>query len=378
MADKTRIKFWEYFWYAFVTMALAVVGFLLLVFSGLLLLARALKPNRLSWGYIVSTGMAIILLCSGYIYYRYVHKVDLGTAAVVITVKQGDSFSSIVDQLYNQKVIDTRLLVKIRARWLKIDTRLIPGDYRFIGKNSAQSVLDRLAKGEGAQVRLTIVEGLPLWKVASQMKYQLGLDSAAIIALGNDTGFLNSLGIPYLEGYLFPETYLFAPGTQAKSVVETMVKMFHARTNGIWADTILSGLSKTKALILASIVQAEARLETEEPQIASVYLNRLKLGMNLDADPTVIYGLGGLDRLLTRNDLEKPSPYNTYLNVGLPPTPINSPGMAAMQAALHAATTDYLYFVADGTGGHIFSKTNEQHNEARRRAKIMQRTNPRQ
>jgi UPF0755 protein len=373
MTDKPKTSWWEYFWYAWVTLFLCAIGLVLLCITGLAYLLRPLGRPRFSLLYVSVICLVIALSCCGYIYYRYTRSVDLGTGEVILTVKQGEAFSTTVDHLYDQKVIDTRLLVKLPARWFKIDTRLIPGDYRFTGKNSARSVLNRLAKGEGAQVRLTIIEGLPIWKVASQMRQQLGIDSAVVRALETDILFLSSLNVPYLEGHLYPETYIFAPGTDARAVVATMVKMYQTRTEAIWGDTVNCGLGKDHALILASIVQAEARLEREEPQIASVYLNRLKLGMNLDADPTVIYGLGGLDRLLTTDDLQKPGRYNTYLNLGLPPTPINSPGMAAIQAALHPATTDYLYFVADGTGGHLFSKTNAQHNEARRIAKILQR-----
>jgi len=116
---------------------------------------------------------------------------------------------------------------------------------------------------------------------------------------------------------------------------------------------------------LASIVEAEALLAEEKPIIASVYHNRLRLRMKLDADPTVIYGLGGLDRPLLRGDLEKETPYNTYLKRGLPPTPINSPGLAAIRAVLRPAESDYLFFVADATGHHRFSRTNDEHNRTR-------------
>lgn len=375
MSDKPKIKFWEYLWYAWVTLFLMMVGLVLMIFAGLRSLIGLAGRPRLSWRIAAVFILAIVVLGGAYIYYRYTHVIDLGTNEVTLVVKPGDRLSTIVERLYAQGVVNTKVFLKLPARWLKLDTRLIPGEYRFTGKNSARSVLLRLAKGEGVQVRLTIVEGLPVWKVASQLKEQLGIDSALVIGMCHDSILAASLGVPSFEGYLYPETYLIAPGTDARTALSTMVKMFITRTSGIWADTVRCGLSKAKTMILASIIQAEAKLPAEAPQIASVYLNRLRLGMNLDADPTVSYGLGGPERALTREDLEQPSPYNTYKNFGLPPTPINSPGMQAIMAALHPETTNYLYFVADGSGGHIFSRTNAEHNEARRRARILQRLN---
>ncbi len=375
MSDSPKIKFWEYLWYVWVTLFLLCVGLLLLVVWGLRLLFGLLGPPGLNWRTAVIGALALLLLGTAYSYYRYTHAIDLATREITLVVKPGDRFSTIVERLYDQGVVDSRIFLKYPARWMKLDTRLIPGEYRFTGKNSARSVLLRLAKGEGVQVRLTIIEGVPIWKVASQLKEQLGIDSALVIGMAHDSSLVASLGVPSLEGYLYPETYLLAPGTDARTALTAMVKMFFIRTSGIWADTVRCGLSKAKAMVLASIIQAEAKLPAEGPQIASVYLNRLRLGMNLDADPTVIYGLGGLDRALTREDLEQPTPYNTYKIFGLPPTPINSPGMPAIMAALHPESTDYLYFVADGSGGHIFSRTNAEHNEARRRARIMQRLN---
>jgi UPF0755 protein len=142
--------------------------------------------------------------------------------------------------------------------------------------------------------------------------------------------------------------------------------MFRRQVDSVWPDSICNGLSREEIVVLASIIEAEALLDSEKPAIASVYHNRLGRKMKLDADPTVIYGLGGLDRPLNRRDIERDTPYNTYRRRGLPPTPINSPGLAAIRAALYPAETEYLFFVADGTGGHRFSKTNAEHNQARR------------
>jgi UPF0755 protein len=202
---------------------------------------------------------------------------------------------------------------------------------------------------------------------------QLRVDSTELLELTKDKLFLDSLGVPTLEGYLYPETYFFAPGTGTRIAAAKMVQMFLLKTHDLWSGLAGHPMTRDQIVTLASIVQAESRKAEENGKIASVYANRLRIGMPLDADPTVIYGLGGLDRPLTRNDLDKITPYNTYRVGGLPPTPINSPGMAALEAAARPDSTGYLFFVADGSGGHIFSYTNDEHNMARRHVRIMQR-----
>jgi len=191
------------------------------------------------------------------------------------------------------------------------------------------------------------------------------VDSAEIVEMNSDEELLDRLGVPSLEGYLFPQTYFWPWRTETVKMLEDMVAMFRAQTDSLWPDTIYNYLSREDVITLASIVEAEAQVNDEMPMIASVYHNRIRRRMKLDADPTVIYGLGGLDRPLNRRDLERPGPYNTYLNRGLPPSPINSPGLASIKAVLYPTESDYLFFVADGTGKHRFSRTNAEHNRAR-------------
>ena len=173
---------------------------------------------------------------------------------------------------------------------------------------------------------------------------------------------------PGLEGYLFPDTYRFAEGIRVETVVATMTEAYHAywtpeRRNRLGA----LGLTEAEAVTLASIIQAEAVYTAEMPTISSVYHNRLQIGMLLQADPTVLYALGGhRSRLLyAAIDSVADSPYNTYRHAGLPPGPIGSPGAAALDAALAPEDTNYLYFVARSNGEHIFTRTLREHNEAR-------------
>lgn len=307
----------------------------------------------------------ILLLVPGYFLASYLWPVNLGKQRVTIMVKPGDGFQKIGDQLLEHEVVKSRAMLFVPARWRGIDKKLVPGRYDFTGRNSCRSVLDKLENGDFVVVRLTVFEGAPIWKVASILSERLELDSAEIVALNSDTAFLNSLGLPCLEGYLFPETYFIPWGTDARKMISDMVAMHRKQTAGIWPEEIINNLSRDEIIVMASIVEAEALIDDEKPRIASVYQNRIRRKMKLDADPTVIYGLGGLERPLYRRDLRQDTPYNTYRRRGLPPTPINSPGLSAIKAALYPDSTDYLYFVADGTGRHRFSRTNAEHNRAR-------------
>ncbi len=297
----------------------------------------------------------------------YYKQVDLGEATEIIIVKQGDSFSSVADRLVKKKIVESRILLKLVARVNGVDKRLVPGRYDFSGSNSIQSVIEKLEKADFLRIKVTVPEGMTLWSVASLLSKKLELDSNVIISLSKDSQFLSDLEIPSLEGYLFPETYHFPWGISARQAVTDMVHLFHSQTDSLWKKEAQSSLSKEDIIKLASIVEAETSLDSERTIVASVYSNRLQRKMKLDADPTVIYGLGGLDRPLWLRDLRKDTPYNTYLHKGLPPTPINSPGLASIQAALNPAKTDYLYFIANEKGGHVFSRSNAEHNAAKRR-----------
>jgi UPF0755 protein len=367
------LQFWEYPWFVCITIFLLAVGFFLLVFGLVAWIFGRFRRPRLSWGIIIASALLAGILTSGYIFYQYTSSNDLGNRVVVVTVESGDSFVSVADRLVKQGVVDTRWTVVYPARLLKIDRKLLPGNYLFTGSNSARSVLDKFARGDVQLTEVTIPEGMPIWKVASVLHQKLELDSAELIQLSRDRQFLDSLAIPYLEGHLFPETYSFGPGITLRSVVREMVRMYQTKTDSVWQRTLTNGLNQYQSLILASIIEAETPLASERSRVASVYLNRLRIGMTLDADPTVIYGLGGLERPLLLKDLDSVTLYNTYRTAGLPPTPINSPGLASIMAALNPDGSDYLYFVADGSGGHIFSRTNEEHNMARRRARLNDR-----
>lgn len=302
----------------------------------------------------------------------FVYPSDIGNNVVSVIIRSGDTFESVADTLDRHGVVRSKLLLKLVARWMKLDRTLALGRYDFTGRNSLADILHKLDRAEFVRIKLTIYEGAPIWKTASILNAKLEIDSATIMNLNSDSLFLASLNLPYLEGYLFPETYLIPWGASLDDVIREMVSMHHARTDSMQFDRIPNNLSRSQLIVLASIIEAEAFAPEEQPLISSVYHNRLRRRMKLQADPTVIYGLGGLDRPLNKRDLKTDTQYNTYARYGLPPTPINSPGLAAIRAALNPADTDYLYFVADGTGGHVFSRTNAEHNRARDRIRRSQ------
>jgi UPF0755 protein len=372
------IGFWEYPWYFLTTVFLSVVGVGLAVLGLIRGIFGLRRKPLFTWRSIISFSIIAGSVAVIFVFSMYTTQVDLGARAATVVVQTGDRFSSVVDQLVREKVVESKWLLTYPARFLRIDRKLLPGTYIFTGKNSAKSVLDKLERGDVLLMELTIPEGSPIWRVGSILQMQLALDSAALQQLNADKAFLDSLDLPYLEGYIFPETYLFAQGVSLRTVVREMVRMFHQKTDSLWENPTPTGLDERQTMILASIVEAETPLAAERNRVASVYMNRLRLEMPLDADPTVIYGMGGLDRPLLRADLDKVTPYNTYRMQGLPPTPINSPGLESIRAALRPDSADHLFFVADGTGSgaHIFSRSNDEHNAARKRAKINGRRTP--
>jgi len=324
------------------------------------------KKKHIGVTAIVMAIVALALLIAVLTYYL---PVNIGGDVVTIVIKPGDTFADVAKQLVTNGVVSSKFLLKIPARLYEIDKKLIPGRYDFTGRNSCYSVLKKLRRGDFVRIKITIPEGSTIWETARILADSLELDAAYIASLNNDTALLSSLELPCLEGYLYPETYYFPWGYNAEETIKDMVILFHNMTDSIWPDIIAGGLNRHEIIKLASIIESETNHGNERDLVSSVYHNRLGKNMLLQADPTVIYGLGGLKRPLSKKDLNAKTPYNTYLTKGLPPTPINSPGLEAIKAALNPALSDYLFFVADNTGKHLFSRTNVEHNLARQKIK---------
>jgi UPF0755 protein len=288
---------------------------------------------------------------------------------VQVTVPAGASFREVVDTLHARGLVSHPKLFRGYARLRKDDRRVHAGQYAFPPGASWARLLGDLTAGRVITEALTIPEGFTLKQMAPRIAVITGMDPDSVLALlqGDSVHLPWEVPGPGLEGYLFPDTYRFAPGVPLADVVRAMV----SRYRDVWTDQRLArmdslGLSEGEVVTLASIVQAESRLQYEMPLVASVFHNRLRLGYPLQADPTVLYALGGTrPRLLyAAMDSVADNPYNTYTHPGLPPGPIGAPGATAIEAVLHPAETDFLYFVAHPDGSHVFSRTLSEHNRA--------------
>jgi UPF0755 protein len=283
----------------------------------------------------------------------------------VITVSKGDSFRQIEDTLVTSGVIRNRFLFNLAARILGSTRRMQIGRYRFRSGMSNTRILEDLEYGKSVElVAVTLPEGLRARRVAALFGRNLGLDTALFMGLVRDSSFAARMGIdaPTLEGYLLPGTYKFYWQEPEETVLTAMTGAFRRFfDDSLRAEALRHGLSVHQAVTLASIIEAETSVDSERAKISGVYSNRLRKRMRLQADPTVQYIIEDGPRRLTYADLSRSSPYNTYRNAGLPPGPINNPGRASIIAAVSPQRHGFYFFVANGEGGHSFSRTYAEH-----------------
>lgn len=288
---------------------------------------------------------------------------------IEFTIPTGASFGEVTDTLVARGLVGMRLAFTLRARFSGADHEIRSGRYRVRAGTGPAPLLERLTAGRVETVALTVPEGFTLSQIAPRLAAFTGVAPDSVLAVLTADSAHVEWGVPGpgLEGYLFPETYRFADGTSLEVVIAEMIGAYH----DFWTprrQRILRarGWEEHEVVTLASIVEAEATFPDEMPTIASVYRNRVDDGWPLQADPTVLYALGGTrERLLfAMIDSVADSPYNTYTQPGLPPGPIGSPGEAALAAALEPADTEFYYFVADAEGRHVFSRTLAEHNAA--------------
>ena len=273
---------------------------------------------------------------------------------VSIIIERGNGIDSISRILEKAGVLDTPFVFQIAARLYNVDKDLKAGEYAFSQSLSPKEVLKLLQSGKTVIRKITLAEGLT---------------TTEILAILEKTEGLQGIVPPILEeGTLLPETYHYSFGDSRQDIIHRMEADLRKLVNTLWnkRKPNLPFLSADEAVVVASIVEKETALPSERPRIAAVFINRIRKGMRLQSDPTVVYGLtkaiGPLGRRLTKSDLKFSTPYNTYLIRGLPPGPIANPGSASIQAVLQPLQTEELYFVANGKGGHSFAKSLKEHN----------------
>ena len=329
---------------------------------------------------VVVLGGALVLfvLAAVEINYLFLPAKVVGTTFFVI--EPGDNARDIADTLYGAGLIRSRLLFIIIARQKGLEGKLRAGEYTLEPGLTVEQIVQRLEKGQVNSWAFTVPEGTTVMQIADILaeKGYAGRDEFLLAARNRDLvkEFLptGSTVKEPLEGYLAPNTYKVRKGVPAQEFVKVMLDV----TKSYYTQEFKDRLDRTKltfhqALTLASIVEREAALDSERPVIASVYLNRLHLGMKLDADPTVLYAIGRTTGDLTLKELEYDSPYNTYRVAGLPPGPIACPGLKSIEAVLNPSGDPYLYFVANADRSHLFGRTLSEHMENIRRARSSSR-----
>jgi UPF0755 protein len=283
------------------------------------------------------------------------------------TVHQGSGLKAVARQLSADGVFLEGETFWILGRLLGNARTIQAGLYRLDGPLTPLEILDKLAKGDVVFLEMVFVEGTTLRQWLAQLAAQPQLKHALAGKSDEEVRVMVAGVTDPLEGWLFPDTYRFAPGSPDVEILKRANTRMKKRLADAWEgrDPEVPLASPYEALILASIVEKETGQAVERPLITSVFVNRMRRGMRLQTDPTVIYGLGErYDGNIHKKDLTTDTPWNTYTRDGLPPTPIAMPGAAALYAAVHPADSQYLYFVARGDGYHEFSRTLEEHNRA--------------
>jgi len=300
----------------------------------------------------------------------YVNTPNAGSGTATVFIPKGAGVRQIKTILAMEGVIKDDLRFLILARVTESSKRLRAGEFAIDRNLKPGDVLKILEQGKVIQHRLTIPEGLTIAQIAAIYADAGWVTREEFLSLCNQKTFIRKLGIHQdsLEGYLFPDTYVLIRGeTNTRTIITTMVRRFLTVWQEVADDEKKYPMDRHQVVTLASIIEKETAAPKERPLIARVFLNRLQRSMRLQSDPTVSYGLPDFNGKLTRKDLNRETPYNTYVIKALPPGPICNPGQAAIEAVFHPAESKAIYFVSKNDGTHIFSKTLKAHNRAVRK-----------
>lgn len=321
--------------------------------------------------FLLNCFLTLILLAAwaaGVFYLQYQKALNAPLVAEgdgIITVKRGDTLASLNRELVQRGVIHSDWVLPVYARLNPQAANIKAGDYRIDASASLPSLMNDITNGKVVVYNITVVEGKTFKDLRASLVQTAGIEHT--LNDKTDAQIATLLGIDGSpEGWFMPETYQFHRGSSDLELLKRMYGEMQRTLEQEWPNRAdgLPLANPYQALILASIIEKETAVASERPQIAGVFVRRLQKDMLLQTDPSVIYGAADYHGDLTRKHLQTDTPYNTYINKGLPPTPIALPGKASIQAALHPADGDSLYFVADGKGGHTFSATYEEHQQA--------------
>ena len=296
---------------------------------------------------------------------------------VTIDILPGMTADDIAGELAHSGMIRSELFFRLEVRRGGYGHLFKAGRHIITGGMTTREIARLLIRNPkvAPDIKVTVYEGMTVQETASALSAQAGMDSAAFVTFCGERDVLNELGVDKntLEGYLYPDTYFIRADTEPRAMILRMANRFHA----VFDDSLAAraeeiGMTVHEVVTLASIIETETPLAEERPLVSQVFHSRLKLRRPLEANPTIQYAIGSKRRVLLE-DLEVDSPYNTYTHRGLPPGPIASPGKKSILAALYPAETKYLYFMANGKGGHVFSKSLQEHNRAAREYKRLRR-----
>jgi UPF0755 protein len=307
--------------------------------------------------------MVVIIVGFGMFFTRPAKK---GGINQVITIREGMSLKEVASALKGNGIITNKDLFMLWTRLLGNSRKIKAGEYLLNSGMAPVRIIEILTRGIIITYPVTVPEGFSIEQIGGILAANGLADKKLFVSLAHEPGVIKKYGIsgPSLEGFLYPDTYQFGKGLPPSLIIDVMVKRFW-EIAGPYMDRIKDlKMTVEEVVTLASIVEKEAGTAEEMPLIASVFLNRLRKGMRMESDPTVIYGMNDFTGNLTRKDLLESTPYNTYVIRGLPPGPISNPGLASIKAVLYPAETDYLYFVSKNDGTHYFSASIEEHNRA--------------
>ncbi len=319
---------------------------------------------RKNFVFIISSFLIMALLYAAFEMLVPAHTVAGNTE---IEIPKGATYKQTVDILAGENLIRDKKIFLILGRLTGADRKIRAGFYSIWPNMSPWDIFKIIRKGKIIEYEVKVLEGDSLLEIADAFSRAGIANHDEVLKISKDPEFLSSHNIeaPSIEGFVFPDTYMIPKGVKAEDALGSMIERMREKySGGLVEKTEKTGMTETEVLTLASIIEKEAVVDSERTLISAVYHNRLKKHMPLQADPTSIYGIKSSKEKITKADLQRKTPYNTYMIKGLPPGPIASPGLKSIIAALNPADVPYLYFVSNNDGTHIFSVTLSQHAEA--------------